>query len=40
MDKIEYIKKYIDDVKNKDSINFIYYFIKGHVDKVWEKERE
>lgn len=40
MDKREYIKKYIDDIENEDSISFIYHFIKGRVDKVWEKERE
>ena len=40
MDKREFIKNYIDDVKNEDSITFVYYFIKGHIDKVWGKERE
>lgn len=40
MDKIEYIKKYIDDVKNEDSVAFIYAFIKAHVDKVLEKENK
>lgn len=39
MDKREFIKNYIDDVKNEDSITFIYYFIKGHIDNVLEKER-
>lgn len=40
MDKREYIKKYIDDIENEDSISFIYRFVRGHIDKVWEKERE
>lgn len=38
MYKIEYIKKHIDDVENRDSVDFIYAFIKGYIDKVWEKE--
>lgn len=38
MDKREYIKKYIDDIKNEDSVTFIYAFIKAHVDEVWKKE--
>ena len=40
MDKIEYIKKYIDDVKNRDSLDFIYFFVKAHIDKVWEKDKK
>lgn len=37
MDKREFIKNYIDDVKNEDSITFIYYFIKGSIDDVLKK---
>ena len=40
MDKREYIKKYIDDIENEDSISIIYHFVRGYIDKVWEKERE
>ena len=40
MDKREYIKKNIDDIKNEDSVTFIYAFIKAHIDKVWEKENK
>lgn len=40
MDKREFIKNYIDDIENEDSISFIYHFVRGHIDKVWEKERE
>ena len=38
MDKREFIKNYIDDVKNEDSVTFIYYFIKGYIDKVGKRE--
>lgn len=40
MDKREFIKNYIDDIENEDSISFIYYFVRSYIDKVWEKERE
>lgn len=40
MNKREYIKKWIDDIENEDSISFIYHFVRGHIDKVLEKERE
>ncbi len=40
MDKREFIKNYIDDIENEDSISFIYHFVRGYIDKVWEKERE
>lgn len=38
MDKREYIKKYIDDIKNEESVNFIYYFMQAHLNKVWVRD--
>lgn len=40
MDKREYIKKYIDDIKNEDSVEFLYWFIKSHIDELWKKENK
>ncbi|EKY22797.1 hypothetical protein [Clostridium celatum] len=32
MDKREYIKKYIDEVNNDESVSFIYWFIRGYIE--------
>lgn len=40
IDKVEYIKKYIDDVENRDSLDFIYFFVKAHMERVWEEDKK
>lgn len=39
-EEIEYIKNHIAEVDHKDSLDFLYFFIKAHVEKVWEKENK
>lgn len=40
MNKREYIKKAIDDIKNDEPIEFIYWFVKSHIEEIWKKENK
>lgn len=40
MNKREYIKKHIDDIKNDESIEFIYWFVKSHIEEILKKENK
>lgn len=40
IDKIEYIKKHITDVEQRDSLDFIYFFVKAHIERVWEEDKK
>lgn len=40
MDKIEYIKKYIDDVDHRDILEFIYSCVEAYIEKPWEEDKK